>query len=151
MTIKLNDLLCYKLFKVVKLNEQRIDRGMEHLQLSRTQWKIMARFNFLDIPCAQQEMLISMGIDRAHLSRSLEKLEARKLIKRERLSSDKRSYNITPTTEGQELIKQVEKILKDQSDSLVVGITEEERSCLEKALNKIEINIVDELDKLTKI
>lgn len=150
MTIKLNDLLCYKLFKVVKLNEQLIDKGMEQLQLSRTQWKIMARFNFLDIPCTQQKMLTSMGIDRAHLTRSLEKLEARKLIKRKRLDSDKESYNISPTTKGQQFIKQIEKILKDESDSLVAGISEQESHCLKNALEKVEANILGELEKITK-
>ena len=150
MTVKLDDLLCYKLFKVVKLNEHLIDKGMEHLQLSRTQWKIMARFNFLNIPCAQQEMLTSMGIDRAHLTRSLEKLEARKLINRERLDSDKRAYTIAPTTKGQQLVKQIERILKNESALLISGISEKENNCLKKALIKIELNILDELNKLTK-
>lgn len=149
MNVKLDDLLCYKLFKVVKLNEQLIDNGMKPFSLSRTQWKIMARFNFLTIPCSQQEMLTSMGIDRAHLTRALEQLEIRDLVQRKRLSTDKRAYNISPTAKGRLLIKKIEKVLANESALLLSGLSKKESECLNKALRNVELNIVRELNKLT--
>ena len=49
MKADISSLLCYKLFSLVKLNEQFIDQQMMPFDLSRTQWKLMARFNFLPL------------------------------------------------------------------------------------------------------
>jgi len=145
--INLSKLLCYKLFYVVKLNEQLIDREMGQFHLSRTQWKVIARFNFLPIPCTQQQLLASMGIDRAHLTRTLDQLEQRGLVVRERLSSDKRAFKVSPTETGVRLLKEIEKTLNSESDMLTNGLSNIEKSELEKLMGKVESNILLELEK----
>lgn len=147
MKINLGELLCYKLFYVVKLNEQLIDREMEQFHLSRTQWKVIARFNFLPIPCTQQQLLASMGIDRAHLTRTLDQLEQRGLVVRERLSTDKRAFNVFPTEPGVQLLKKIEKTLKLESDTLINGLSKIEKSTLKELIGKVESNILLELKK----
>ncbi len=141
----LTNLLCYKLFNVVKVNEQLIDRAMEPFHLSRTQWKVMARFNFLALPCTQQQLLTSMSIDRAHLTRTLDQLEQRGLIVRERLASDKRAYNVFPTKDGIRLLKKIEQILQAESHSLARGLSQKEKSMLGKLLDRVASNILEEL------
>jgi DNA-binding MarR family transcriptional regulator len=146
MNINLSKLLCYKLFYVVKLNEQLIDQAMEPFHLSRTQWKIIVRFNFLPIPCTQQQLLTSMGIDRAHLTRTLEQLELRHLITRERVPTDKRSFHIVLTTAGKKLLRKIEHILQLESEAMVNGLTQSEQSTLRKLIDKVESNILLELE-----
>lgn len=147
MKINLSELLCYKLFYVVKLDEQLIDKKMKQYHLSRTQWKVIARFNFLPIPCTQQQLLTSMGIDRAHLTRTLDQLEQRGLVTRERLSTDKRVFNVFPTELGVQLLKKIEKTLKTESDALINGLSKTERATLTKLIGKVESNILLELEK----
>ena len=147
MKINLNALLCYRLFYIVKLNEQLIDKKMELFNLSRTQWKVIARFNFLSTPCTQQQLLTSMGIDRAHLTRTLDQLEQRGLLAKERLANDKRAYNISLTQSGKNLLKAMEKILKSESEIMVQRLSQDEISDLTKLINRVESNILTELEK----
>lgn len=149
MKINLSELLCYRLFYAVKLNEQLIDKNMEQFNLSRTQWKVIARFNFLAIPCTQQQLLLSMGIDRAHLTRTLDQLEQRGFIAKERPLNDKRSYNILLTTEGKKILNKIEKILQDESEMMVRGLSQQETMMLGKLIDKVESNILTELEKKT--
>lgn len=146
MTVDLSNLLCYRLFFVVKANEQLIDKHMAPLHLNRTQWKVIARFNFLPMPCTQQHLLASMGIDRAHLTRTLEQLEQKSLIRKERQLGDKRAYTITLTQKGQAILEAVEKILKMESDSVEVGLSATEKSIFKELINKIEANILNALE-----
>src|SRR5579872_1010754 len=118
MKVDVSSLLCYKLFLLVKNNEYLIDNEMKQFNLSRTQWKVLIRFNFLPIPCAQQQLLKSMDIDRAHLTRILDQLEQRKLLTRTRLTNDKRGFNVSLTAQGKKLFKKMELILKHDSDTL---------------------------------
>ena len=146
MTVDLSNLLCYRLFSVVKANEQLIDKHMAPLHLNRTQWKVIARFNFLPKPCSQQHLLASMGIDRAHLTRTLEQLEQKSLIRKERQLGDKRAYTITLTQKGQAILETVEKILKMESDSVEVGLSATEKSIFKELINKIEANVLHALE-----
>lgn len=145
METDISALLCYRLFYVVKLNELLIDREMEPFHLSRTQWKVITRFNFLPTPCTQQQLLTSMGIDRAHLTRVLDQLEQRELITRKRLTTDKRVYHVFLTDAGKQVLKKIEQILKSESESIANGLTSNEKSTLKKLINKIESNILIEL------
>ncbi len=146
ISLKLNELLCYRLFNVVKLNEQLIGQRMDPFHLSKTQWKIMARFNFLTLPCTQQDMLSSMGIDRGHLTRALEQLEKRELIRKERLRHDKRAFNLFLTNKGKSLLKKIEQALVDESAALMNGLSEKENLTLSNILTKLEKTISAELE-----
>lgn len=148
MTINLSQLLCYKLFSIVKLNEQWMDKHMELLDLSRTQWKIIARFNFLPEPCTQQQLLTSIGIDRAHLTRALMQLEKKGLIKKEKLPSDNRAYTIILTSQGKAILAKIEEILKLESEILLRGLTEAEQSQLKEHVSKMESNISSSLSAI---
>lgn len=150
MKIDLGSLLCYRLFKIVKLNEQLIDKNMGQFQLTRTQWKIIARFNFLPTPCTQQDMLTSMGIDRAHLTRALEQLETRGLLTRKRIAHDKRAYNILPTKVGLSLLNKIEDILNEESCLMSAGISKIEKNYLDQSLEKIELNVAKALRDCNK-
>ncbi len=147
MTVDLSHLLCYRLFSVVKANEQLIDKYMEPLHLNRTQWKVIARFNFLPMPCTQQHLLASMGIDRAHLTRTLEQLEQKSLIYKEKLLSDKRAYTIVLTPKGRTMLQKVEEILKKESASLESGLSTAEKLIFKELINTIEGNILHVLKK----
>lgn len=146
MQIDVSSLLCYRLFFLVKTNEHLIDLQMKQWRLSRTQWKILVRFNFLSVPCTQQQLLKSMDIDRAHLTRTLDQLEQRQLITRTRLPNDKRAFNILPTSQGKSLIKKLEKFMQQESESMSAPLTAKERKLLDMFLHKMTKKVLAELD-----
>lgn len=145
--VRLNDSLCYKLFYLVKLNEQLIDQKMKPFNLSRTQWKVLARFNFLPAPCTQQQLLTSMGIDRAHLTRTLDQLQQRELLIRKSVPHDKRAYQVLLTSSGQQLLKKIEQVLTEESSLLSQQIAPEKQVEFEQHLEQIKSNIVSALEQ----
>src|SRR4029078_7096097 len=128
MKLDASSLLCYKLFFLVKINTSLIDKRMKKLDLSRTQWKVLIRFNFLKEPITQQQLLKSIDIDRSHLTRTLEQLEESNLIKRIRSLEDKRAQIVYLTTSGKKLLKKVEEILKLESERMVEFLNESEQN-----------------------
>jgi DNA-binding MarR family transcriptional regulator len=137
MDIQLNDLLCYQLFELVKLNTQQIDTRMKPLSLSRTQWKILSRFPYLGEPCSQQSLLRSMDIDRAHLTRSLYQLERRGLITRTRQAKDRRAFNISLTANGLTMRNWVGQVLSENDTGLLDTLTASESTELLRLIQKI--------------
>ncbi len=131
----------------MRLNEQLIDHLMLPLGLSRTQWKIIARFTLLPIPCTQQQLLTSMEIDRAHLARALSQLESRGLLRRERIAEDRRALHIFPTDAGLGVLQKIEEILQAESRSLTQGFNEEDVQTLHQAIERIQANIASQLEK----
>ena len=147
MKINVSSLLCYNLFFLVKSNEQLIDNQMKQFDLSRTQWKTLIRFNFLQTPCTQQQLLKSMEIDPAHLTRIMDQLEQRKLLTRTRLPNDKRGFNISLTSQGNKLLKKMEKIMEDDSDALIEELNENELKIFNGFLNKITSSVLRKIDE----
>ncbi len=145
MKINASSLLCYKLFFLVKINSSLIDKQMKKIDLSRTQWKALIRFNFLKEPVTQQQLLKSIDIDRAHLTRTLEQLEQRNLIKRARSSEDKRVHIVSLTKSGEKLLKKVEQILKYESEIMVKCLDDTDRKQLDYLLLKITQEMVADL------
>lgn len=150
MTIDISSLLCYKLFLLVKTNEQIIDKQVKQFDLSRTQWKTLVKFNFLPMPCTQQQLLKAMEIDRAHLTRVLDQLEQRKLLMRARLSHDKRSFSVTLTSEGQRLLKKIEKILEHYSTNLVAELSKKDAKTFTNLLHSITSSLLHKLNDKQK-
>lgn len=150
MKIDVSSLLCYKLFFLVKTNEQVIDKQMKQLALSHTQWKILIRFNFLPNPCTQQQLLKSLDIDPAHLTRVIDQLEQRKLVVRARSPNDKRVFNVCPTPQGKKMLARMEQIMKQGSDVLVEELNENEVKLLNNLLQKITTSALNRLDEKHK-
>ncbi len=145
MKIDVSQLLCHKFAFLAKTNTYLIDRKMKQLNLSRTQWKTMVRFNFLPTPYTQQQLLKSIDIDRAHLTRTLDQLEQRNLLTRTRSPHDKRACHLSLTAEGKKLLKQIEKILQNESNVLIKGLSKNEKPLLDKLIRKVITCILGEL------
>jgi MarR family transcriptional regulator for hemolysin len=145
MPINVSSLLCYKLFFLVRTNEHFIDKRMKQFDLSRSQWKALIRFNFLPNPCTQQQLLKSLEIDRAHLTRILDQLEQRKLIIRTRQINDKRNFIIALTTSGKSVLQKMIEIMQCDSNELVAGFSAHEVNIFEKLLHKATENALIQL------
>ena len=118
---------------------------MKSLDLSRTQWQVMVRFSMFEMPCSQKTLLKSMEIDAAHLTRVLDQLEQKNLIKRIPDRNDRRSINIQLTQQGEALLPKIKAIMFHESEVMLNGLSLEEKQQLEKLLQiSIVIVLVDE-------
>lgn len=145
MNVNVQSQLGYQLLSLVRDNEHWISREMLPLDLSRTQWKVLVRFNFLPAPVGQQDLLKSVDIDRAHMTRTLDQLEERGLVTRERQKVDKRACYIALTASGKKLLAQIEILLEKHSELLVAGLTTDEQKALNSAIAKMSNNMSDAL------
>lgn len=141
----LTDLMCYQLFHVVKLNNEQVDERMRRFELSRTQWKVIVRFNFLPNPCSQQALLHAIGIDRAHLTRTLDQLEKRELVNRLPMPGNRRAMQVELTISGKQLLKKMEVVMQQGNDQLLNGFTATERKQLERYVKRLASNISGEV------
>jgi len=133
----LKTLLTFKIVALANLNRQSIDQKMQTLNLCRTQWQVLARFNFIEQPCSQQSLLKCLDIDRAHLTRTLDQLEASLLIKRIEDPNDKRAKRVCLTKRGEKIQKTVEQILLEENEALLEILSKKECECLTTGLNKL--------------
>lgn len=145
MKINISELICYKVAFLAKSKRILIDQQFKDLDLCRTQWQAMARFNFLKVPCTQQQLLKSMDIDRAHLTRTLDSLEQRNLIKRSCIPGNKRACHVVLTTSGKALLKKIECIMEEQTAAMLAGLSDKEAKNFTKLLDKITDNVLADL------
>lgn len=145
MDVDIQSQLGYQLLSLVRDNEHWLDREMLPLNLSRTQWKVIARFNFLPAPVGQQDLLKSVDIDRAHMTRTLDQLEERGLVTRERQKQDKRACYIALTASGKKLLADVEQILNKHCQVLTDGLSDNERQVLRDIVGRLSQNMSDAL------
>src|SRR5579871_2149620 len=124
MQTNLSTLIPFKIAQLTKLKRQLVDHKMQSLNLSRTQWQVLACLNILGTPCTQQDLLKTLDLDRAQLARVLEHLDEKKIISRSALPADRRSLTIILTSSGQALLKKVEHLMKKESDIILKGITQ---------------------------
>ena len=83
----------------------------------------------------------SLGIDKASTTRAVQALCKQGYVKREKDKRDKRAYNLSLTKEGKELKSQIMITMKEWTDIVYDGISEEELLLMEKITNKISDNI----------
>ena len=150
MKTNLRTLIPFKIAYITKYKRQLMDCDVKALDLSRTQWQILAWLSILGIPCAQQALLKEIELDRAHLARSLEQLEKKGIIARVQLPSDRRSLEITLTKKGEKLLKKIEVLLHKESKIMLRGLSSHEKKVLDQLLEKVTGNLLGELDKLDK-
>lgn len=137
MNVNLRELTSSKIAVLAYFKRQCIDQRMKALNLSRTQWQVLSRFNFLPQPCPQQALLKCLDIDRAHLTRTLAQLEKLKLLTRIETPTDRRARFINLTKQGQATQKKVEQILHAENELMLVSLSQEENDQFNAILDKL--------------
>ena len=92
-------------------------------------------------PCTAQDIALTMGRDKAQVTRLINDLIARSLVFKEPNPNDKRSQFITLTETGQELVKVMAKVQKEVMDFMQKDISEEDLA----AFNRVAVAMTDNL------
>jgi DNA-binding MarR family transcriptional regulator len=142
MTVNVKNLTGTKIALLICKKRQWIDEKVKALDLSRTQWQVLAHLNYLPMPCAQQKLLKSLDIDRAHLARLLGQLEERGIIIRSQVPGDKRALHIELTQQGRALKEKVKEALLQEHKQMLSGFTAQEVAQLDGWLDKMTVNLL---------
>ena len=88
-------------------------------------------------PIGQRELAELMGIDHSVLVNLLNPLEAARLIKRERDTSDRRRHVVSIATAGQRRLTQADQAFRDAEDAFFAPLTSEQREQLHGLLAQL--------------
>lgn len=89
----------------------------------------------------QEQLIKELQVDKSAVTRLLQNMETKGLIKRIPLASDKRFYLIKMTNKGKEKQNIVDQIFDQKDIDLVAGLSEVEQKELRRMLNIIKDNL----------
>ena len=130
--------IIYKLYKA----EHRIRNFMKRrskeksIEVSAGQSGIL--FLLLNKSVKMSELGRNLGIDNSAITRQVDTLEGKGLVKREVNPSDRRQYIISLTEKGREDVKILSKIANDTNKKIKDGFTESEIDIFIRVLTSFE-------------
>ncbi|WKK83547.2 MarR family winged helix-turn-helix transcriptional regulator [Marivirga arenosa] len=115
-----------------------ISREMKSYGITRQQYEVL---KILD---ENSDDSMNLNKVKSHLrenvpdiSRIVQRLVEKKLINRERLSSDKRNSSISINAEGIKALKEIEPVIKDKMDQFFGVLTSDELNELARIISKV--------------
>ena len=106
---------------IIKKMHQISDRELKQYGISHAEMRIML-FLFGKKNWRQEELALTLGIDRTNVGRSLKKLEALGWVSREKDPEDARAFTIKLNEKGRELQGSLEKIKTDIESTVTQGM-----------------------------
>lgn len=88
---------------------------------------------------SQEEISLSLYIDKAAIARNVKSLEKKGYVKTMRASSDKRTKELYLTDKGHKMYDFIEEKNKERLDHLFKDITNDELAAFKTILNKIKL------------
>lgn len=116
----------YLMHRAVKSILTQADLQLAVLDLTHAQWLPLYFLYKRGEGCGVAEMAREQGIDCAGMTRSLDRLEAKGLVRRERSSTDRRVVNVVLTDAGREAADQVPGVLSGVLNAHLKGFTQAE-------------------------
>jgi len=120
--------------------KQHFHRKIKLFGITPEQWTILSRL-FEEDGISQKELSEKTLKDQAALTRTLDRLEKRQLIKRKASSNDRRSFLVHLTDAGQIMRSEIGPIAEECHEMAVKGFTEEQVKVLKKLLRKTILNL----------
>ncbi len=136
MTYRLHDSLGYRLSRVARIQERRLDLGLRRIGLTRTTWCVLLAVGNegLSQPSDIAEFI---GIDRTATSRALRQMEADDLIARAAGDKDGRTRRVRLTEEGKARLEAGTPIAEDNAHRLAERLGAEDVMLLKDRLDKL--------------
>lgn len=129
--------LIYKLNLLIKNNYQK---QLKEFDITTEQWQVLKSL-YLNDQCNQKELAKICFKDQAALTRILDILEKKELVKREKSQNDRREFLIVLTSEGEELAEKTMALISEEIKRMYSGFTDEEENALKSLLKKLVDNL----------
>lgn len=139
--IKLDEVLFFHIEKMMKrVKEYTLQEFKAHqFPVTKDQWVILKRIAD-DEGSNQKEIAESTFKDPAALTRILDLLEKKKLVKRQNSPSDRRTFMISLTVEGKRLVNKMIPVVQEIRKKAMQGINKEEEEMTKTIMQKITNN-----------
>ncbi|HSI47965.1 MAG TPA: MarR family winged helix-turn-helix transcriptional regulator [Ideonella sp.] len=117
----------------------RVDSRLSALDMTHAQWLPLYKL----VACEDHTMASlarELGTDPGAMTRSLDRLEAKGLLRRERSTEDRRVVHLVPTEEGRAAAALVPPVLCDEMNRHLAGFSEAEFQQLQQFMRRMIAN-----------
>lgn len=125
---------------VARLMRTTFDRRVKALGFTRSQWWVLNHL-FRQNGVTQSELAVILEVEKATLGRMLDRLEAKRLIRRESDAADRRVRRVYLTDEVEPTIKAMRAAAADMRRDALAGISAEDRDRFVDTLIAIKTNL----------
>ena len=139
---KIEDVLLFQIDLTSKVSKQYSQKEFDKLGLGITveQWvilKILSENKNL----SQRDLAKKSYRDPASITRTIDLLEKKKLLKRQTIPNNRRRYHVILTSEGESFIERNMDLIKAHRALSIAGLTQAEMKTLSSVLEKIRMNM----------
>lgn len=120
------------------------DRRVEHLGLTRAQWRVMVHL-FRRDGVRQTELAGILEIEKPTLGRLVDQLEKKGWVARQVDPDDLRARRLIVSPEARDLIAEMDALAMTVQDDALRGMSEEDAERLAELLLGIKLNLLDVL------
>lgn len=113
-----------------------LDRRLAVHDVTSAQWAIM-EVCFRGEADSPSSLARVIPVDTAAISRQLDKLREKGLIRRRRLTRDRRTIRVELTPEGSELVPKLAPLIRDNNSTYLECLTQDEQASLSDILQKM--------------
>jgi len=117
------------------------DAAMKPLGLSRAKWRVMAYVSRTP-GISQTELAAHIECSRMAITSLLDRMQSQGLIERRGVAGDRRIKAVFLTTEGAEIVREMNRIASRVLDSVFKGLPSADRTRLSEMLETIKDNAV---------
>lgn len=136
----------YKILKITQLKRRYIDQQTKPLGFTRVQWQTLAWLSVLGTPCPQRELLKETEFDAAQLSRILDQLQKKQLVKRKVDENNRRMCQIELTKSGRDACAKIAEIVDKESKAMLKRISNNNQKVLSSLLDAMIDNLETMVD-----
>ena len=131
-----DDSVGYLMRRIISLVSQAIEREMEPTGLTNAQWVPLLKLH-MGVASTVAELARECDLDAGSMTRLLDRLESKQLVRRVRSSEDRRVVNIELTVAGRAAAKGIPQILCSIQNAHLVGFSVEEWQIFKGYLRRI--------------
>jgi DNA-binding MarR family transcriptional regulator len=135
------DLLLYRLYRVHITASRLVMQVFEHeFGLTRREWRVLSFLSEHE-GALSSELAEHAMLDRARTSRTLTRLEEKKLIRRQPRPSDRREVHVFLSDEGRRVYQAIFPQVADINRELASALTPAEREQLDHVIEKLQARV----------
>jgi MarR family transcriptional regulator for hemolysin len=116
------------------------DRRVEPLELTRAQWRVMARISRIE-GCTQTELAAELEIEKPTLGKLIERLEEKEWVTRRPDENDARTKRVFLTKRAEPVLAEMFSLADDVLDAAIAGLSRQEADQLNASLLQVKSNL----------
>lgn len=131
----------YLMRQILAAVGQEVERQLAHTELTNAQWIPLFKLSMGKSNTAA-ELARECRLDAGAMTRLLDRLEAKGLLRRERSAADRRVVTISLTDDGAAAAQEIPKVLSRVQNAYLAGFSEPEFETLKTLLRRVLNNAI---------